>query len=153
MTEMYESGDQPKREPGQRNPGGRGERQDEYTVGYRQPPLHSRFKPGNKQGKGRKKGSKNLKTIVNEAFGMKRRAKVDGVIKNLSKIEIAMNQLANRASEGDLKAIGPLIELYERHGPQEDPAGPSPEQTRANVESLRDYLSLLDMFASDDDDG
>lgn len=38
---------------------------DEY-VGYCHPPVVHQFKPGNKFGKGRKKGSKNMKTILRD---------------------------------------------------------------------------------------
>lgn len=122
-------------------------------VGYGKPPKHSQFKPGNKRGKGRKKGSKNLKTIVNEALGMKRPAKVDGQIKKLSKIEVANHQLANAAAEGDHKSIMAANDYWERFGPQEDPEGPSRHQTKANLETLREYLELWDMFKGNEEDG
>jgi hypothetical protein len=68
MTESFTQDDEPEREPEQSD----GEAAAQaYSVGYGRPPLHSRFGSGNKQGKGRRKGSKNLKTIVNEAFGAK----------------------------------------------------------------------------------
>lgn len=124
-----------------------------YAVGYGKPPLDGQFQPGNKRGKGRKKGSKNLKTIVNEALGMKRPAKVDGQIKKLSKIEVANHQLANAAAEGDHKSIMAANDLYDRFGPQEDPEGPSRHQTKANLETLRDYLGLLDIFEDGEEDG
>ena len=121
-----------------------------YQVGYGQPPLHSQFQPGNKRGKGRSKGSKNLKTMVNQALGQKASAKVDGEVKKITKIELALHQLANQAAGGNLKAIESSIGLYDRHGPQEDPAGPSREQTRANLTVPRDYLALWDLFSDDE---
>jgi hypothetical protein len=124
----------------------------EGEVGYGKPPVAHQFAKGNKLGKGRPKGSKNLKTIVNEAFGVKVPAKIGGKTRKLTKIELAIHQLANKASAGDLKAIGKAITMHEQYGPQEDPAGPSPEQTRTSLEILEDYLALHKMFNGDNDD-
>ena len=124
---------------------------DAYQVGYGCPPRRSQFQLGNKRGKGRAKGSKNIKTIVNQALGSKAPARIDGQIKKLAKIELAMHQLANQAAGGNLKAIETSISLYDRHGPQEDPAGPSREQTKSNLATLRDYLELWDLFPEEDD--
>ena len=83
-------------------------------------------------------------------MGLKVSAKVDGQFKKLPKIELAVHQLANQAAGGNLKAIESSISLYDRHGPQEDPAGPSPGQTKANLTTLRNYLELWDLFPDDD---
>lgn len=123
-----------------------------YAVGYGKPPLKSQFQPGNKRGKGRRKGSKNLATIVNIALGTKKSARLDGEVVRVSKMELAAHQLANKAAAGDLKAINTAISLYDRFGPQEGPEGPSLHQTKANLETLRDYLDLWDMFGGADED-
>ena len=116
------------------------------AVGHGKPPLASRFQKGNKHGKGRAKGSKNLETMVNEALGMKMTAKVDGKVKQLSKMELALHQLANKSAGGDLHAIGRSIELYDRFGPQQDPSGPSPAETKTDFATLRAFLAMQDMF-------
>ena len=131
---------------------GAGEGSDEGEVGYGQPPVAHQFSKGNKLGKGRPKGSKNLKTIVNEALAVKVPAKVNGKTRKLTKIELAIHQLANKASAGDLKAIEKTIALHEQYGPQEDPQGPTPEQTQINLQSLGDYLGLHKLFETDKDD-
>lgn len=104
--------------------------------------VDTRFKKGNKHGKGRPKGIKNLKTIANEASNAKVSAKINGETKKVTKIALAMHQLANKAAAGDLRAIDKLIALQERYGPQEDPAGPSAEEARLDLDSLQDFLSL-----------
>jgi hypothetical protein len=124
----------------------------EGEVGYGKPPVAHQFSKGNKLGKGRPRGSKNLKTIVNEAFGVKVPAKIGGKTTKLTKIELALHQLANKASAGDLKAIGKAIAMHEQYGPQEDPTGPSPEQTQINLQALGDYLVLHKMFEGECDD-
>jgi hypothetical protein len=118
-----------------------------YKVGKGKPPLNTQFKKGNKLGKGRPKGAKNIKTIVNEVLGAKVSAKINGKVVKISKTELAMHQLSNKAGAGDLKAIDKVIAMEERYGPQEDPAGPAPEEIVRDLDTLRDYLNLYDMFA------
>lgn len=118
-----------------------------YRVGKGKPPLHTQFKKGNKLGKGRPRGAKNFKTIVNEVLGAKVTAKINGKAVRISRTELAMHQLSNKAGAGDLKAIDKVIAMEERYGPQDDPAGPSPEEIMRDLDTLRDYLNLYDMFA------
>lgn len=119
---------------------------DEYKVGYKKPPSEHQFQHGNKFGQGRPKGSKNTKTIVKEAFGQKVTATVGGKTKKMTKIELAMLQLANKASAGDLRAIEKAIQLQERYGPQEDPEGPDPAKVGHDLNALRDYLAMMDQI-------
>ena len=59
-------------------------------VGYCKPPTHTQFKKGNTCGKGRPKGAKNLKTIVNEAMNQKVPVKIGGKTKKLSKVALTV---------------------------------------------------------------
>jgi len=119
-----------------------------YKVGKGKPPIHTQFKKGNKAAKGRPKGSKNIKTIVNEVLGSKVRAKVNGKPVNITNTEYVMMQLTSQARAGQIKAIEKVIALGERYGPQEDPAGPAPEEIDRDIETLRDFLRFHDMFAA-----
>ncbi|MFN3619539.1 DUF5681 domain-containing protein [Sphingorhabdus sp.] len=127
------------------NPQGQGDQSadgQEYKVGYGKPPKHTQFPHGNGPGKGKPKGAKNLKTIVTSATGAKVSSKANGKIKKISKIEAAMIQLANKAAAGDLKAIEKLIALYERYGPEEHSILPTAEETKADLETLQNYLAM-----------
>lgn len=132
---------------------------DDYAVGYKKPPKNGQFGKGNKSGKGRPKGAKNLKTMVNAALGMKAQAQIGGKTVKISKIELALHQLANKASKGDDKAMGKAIELQAQYGPQDDPSGPSPQEAAADMAALEAYFALksgnLDCDGGDDgnDDG
>ncbi|MGI8705193.1 MAG: DUF5681 domain-containing protein [Sphingomicrobium sp.] len=119
-----------------------------YKVGKGKPPLHTQFKKGNKAAKGRPKGSKNIKTIVNEVLGSKVRAKINGKPVTITNTQYVMMQLASQARAGQFKAMDKVIALEERYGPQEDPAGPAPEEIERDVETLRDFLRVHDMFAA-----
>jgi len=113
-----------------------------YDVGYKKPPKHSQFKKGNKHGKGRPRGSRNVATYVREALEAKVTASVGGKPRKVSKIELGLHQLANLASKGNLKAIAQVIPLYERHCSQEND-GPIPEEETAHdLETLRHYFMM-----------
>lgn len=113
-----------------------------YEVGFGKPPVETRFKPGNTFGKGRRKGSKNMKTVVREALEAKVPARINGATRKMAKIELAMHQLANRASSGDLKAIGMALEAYERHGPLEEEEVISDDQVAYDLATLRHLLMM-----------
>ena len=115
---------------------------EEYKVGYGKPPKHTQFPKGNGPGKGKPKGAKNLKTIVNLVTGAKVSTKINGKVKKISKLEAALHQLVNKAAGGDLKAIEKLIALYERYGPEEQSVLPSPEETKVDLETLQNYLAM-----------
>ncbi|MEX0645691.1 MAG: DUF5681 domain-containing protein [Parvularculaceae bacterium] len=55
-----------------RNPGDDADARESdpsYAVGYRRPPVHSRFKKGQSGNpKGRSKGAANVKTLLNQAL-------------------------------------------------------------------------------------
>lgn len=120
--------------------------EEEYKVGPGNPPKHSQFKKGNTFGKGQKKGAKATKTIVKEALGMKVKTNLGGKTKNLTKVELALHQLATKASGGDLKAIEKVIALQQLYGPQEDPDGPPPKKLKLDRDTLRDHLEMLDLL-------
>ncbi|MCZ8170611.1 MAG: DUF5681 domain-containing protein, partial [Brevundimonas sp.] len=122
-------------------------KQDDYEVGYAKPPKATQFKPGNKFGKGRPKGAKNFATIVNEALGAKVPAKINGKTKKVTKIELAVHQLANKASSGDQKAIAKVVELYQQHGPQEPVGEISAEDSAYDLETIAHYLNMRGHFS------
>ena len=97
-------------------------------------------------GRGRPKGSKNLKTIVNDALSAKVSAKINGKVVKVSKVELAVHQLASKASAGNVNAIDKVMAMHERYGPQEDPSGPTPEETKIALDTLRDHLAIFDLF-------
>ena len=57
-------------------------------------------------------GSGNTATIVREALTARVKLKEDGRTRSMSKLEVSMAQLANKAAGGDLKAIAMVISLY-----------------------------------------
>ncbi len=90
------------------------ERVDEYAVGYGKPPEHTRFKRGRSGNpKGRPKGSKNFKTLIDRELDAKVVIREAGKRQQLSKREVVAKQLVKKALEGQDRAIAAIIKLSE----------------------------------------
>lgn len=100
-----------------------------YDIGYRRPPRHTQFKPGQSGNRrGRPRGTRKFSTL----FGEKLRAKVrirDGG-RPMAVREILINNLVASALKGDPKARDQLIKLLGQAGELE------PEVEAAISESL-----------------
>jgi hypothetical protein len=105
----------------------RGEAAEETRVGYRRPPVATRFRPGRSGNpRGRPKGARNLGAIIASALGEKVLATEDGRTRRISKYEAAIKQLVNSAATGDLRATHMLIGLVQAH--EARPAEEKPER-------------------------
>lgn len=110
--------------------------------------------------KGRPKGSKNQKTIYEEAFGKKVSVNLDGVPATMPKKEVTYHQIANKAAAGDPKATAIQLELDAKFDPGED-IPPTKEESAADFATLDEWISLrekCEVFAkpsdeSDDESG
>lgn len=81
-----------------------------YEVGYAKPPKRTRFKKGQSGNpKGRPKGSPNIVTAVRRAIHAKVPIIEQGKRKVVSKLDAAATQLANKAAQGDQRAIDRLL--------------------------------------------
>src|SRR5262245_66245159 len=87
------------------------------AVGYGRPPANRQFKPGQSGNpRGRRKGSKNLATMFAEALS--RRVSVrdkSGKIRTLSKQELMVEVMINKAAAGDPKAFATVVQFLEKY--------------------------------------
>ena len=83
-----------------------------YEVGYRRPPLHTRFQPG-KSGNpsGRPKGSPNLKSIFEKILKEQISLREGNVTQKISKAEAVMRGLAIGALKGDARSVMTLLRI------------------------------------------
>ena len=86
------------------------------AVGYRRPPVNRQFKPGQSGNpRGRPKGSKNFPTMFAEA--MSRPVTVrdkKGKIRTLSKQELMVEVMVNKALAGDPKAFAMVVQFADK---------------------------------------
>lgn len=118
----------------------------DYEVGYGKPPKASQFGKGNKAGKGRPKGAKNVKTIVNALANEKVSIRSGGRVSKMSLGEAALRQLFNKGAAGDIKAIGNIVPLMEKYGPLDEESLPPPAETEAQLDAIIDFLKLSGML-------
>ena len=85
---------------------------DAYDVGYKKPPLATRFQKGvSGNPRGRPKGARNLSTVVAAALNEKVLVTENGRKRRISKFEAAVKQLVNRAAGGEARATQLLLGL------------------------------------------
>lgn len=116
----------------------------DYHIGYGQPPKEHQFKKGRSGNpKGRPRGAKGLKTILSEQMHGKMTIKMDGQTQTVSKLTVIIINLSRKAMQGDLRAANTLLDLVQKHLPQEmgpDPDAPVTDDDQHIVESFRQRI-------------
>ncbi|MEM1288592.1 MAG: DUF5681 domain-containing protein [Pseudomonadota bacterium] len=86
--------------------------EEEYDVGYKKPPKHTQFKPGQSGNpKGRQKGARGLKTDLREELNERITITENGKAVKLTKQQVMMKQLSQQAMKGNIRAIALLTDL------------------------------------------
>jgi hypothetical protein len=100
-----------------RKPSGIGNRsKPDYEVGYRKPPVHSRFKPGGVGNpKGRPKKKKSVSEMIDDALMTRVKIEENGRTKMITAQEFIFRNLVRAAARGDTKATQLLFALRERY--------------------------------------
>jgi hypothetical protein len=86
-------------------------------VGYRRPPIHSRFKPGESGNpKGRPKVRKPMGDIFDEALNERISIRAGDKIRRVSRKEAMVLALIQRGMKGDPRAIAAIMALAQQRG-------------------------------------
>ena len=114
----------------------------DYKVGKGRPPLEHQWKPnqsGNK--KGRKKGSKNRKTIARASERKTFTIKRAGRPRRVTATEVGMHYLEQDILRGDRKAFLAYLEILDRYGDR--------DETTASMQELlaEDQAIIASMLA------
>jgi hypothetical protein len=116
--------------------------QPDYEVGYKRPPQHSQFKPGQSGNpSGRAKGSQNLKILFHKIMKEEVQLREGTDVRKVSKAEAIMRGLIIGALKGDTRAMGPLLRLAEQTGQFDDPK-----------DQIREIRRVIVRWKSGDDD-
>ena len=88
-----------------------------YEVGYGKPPTHTRFKPGQSGNpKGRRKGVRNLKSVLEEELFRPVAISEGGKRRNVSVLTLVIRQCLAKAAKGETRGLTPIIPLVQRAG-------------------------------------
>ena len=112
-----------------------------YDVGYRKPPKHTRFKPGQSGNpKGRPKGRKNFKTEFIEEF-----SELVTIVENGKKIRISkqralIKKLFIMAADGNIKALDTIHKMIDRYLEPQEASTPTEQPLSAEDQAILDQM-------------
>jgi len=92
-----------------------------YRVGYKRPPLHTRFRAGQSGNpSGRRKGSLNLKTLFDQILREEVSLREGSSVRKVSKAEAVLRGLVIGALKGDSRSLAAMFRLAEQTGQFEE---------------------------------
>jgi len=113
-------------------------------VGYRRPPKHSRFQPGQSGNPGgRPLGVKSLSDMVRKIVGQKVTVTENGRTRRIPRLEAILLRAASEASRGDAASLRLLLQLAERHGESAQTGAERETIAAEDVAILRRYFPDL----------
>jgi uncharacterized protein DUF5681 len=113
------------------------------AVGYGKPPVHTRFKPGQSGNpKGRRKGQRNVHTVVDEVLSQRITIREGNRTRSVSKLDAVIVTMVNAALKGDAKAQASLIAMMRSLGMTAEP----PQTTNLEPLTADDQSLIADYF-------
>jgi hypothetical protein len=117
----------------------------DHRIGYRRPPRHSRFRPGQSGNpRGRPPGVKSLSDIVRKIIGQKVTVTENGRARRIPRLEAILLRAAGEASRGDPPALRMLLQLTERYGESAQTGAEREMMGAEDLAILRRYLPDFD---------
>ena len=92
-----------------------------HAVGYKRPPVHTQFKPGQSGNpSGRTKGSKNLTTLFRKILNEQVSLREGDETRKITKAEAILRGVVVGAMKGDSRSVMTLFRLAEQTGQLEN---------------------------------
>jgi hypothetical protein len=96
------------------------------AVGYGKPPVHTQFKKGQSGNpRGRRKGQRNVHTVVDEALSQRITIREGNRTRSVTKLDAIVVTMVNAALKGDAKAQTSLIAMMRSLGMTGEPPQPA----------------------------
>jgi hypothetical protein len=84
---------------------------EEYPVGYKKPPLHTRFQKGRSGNpSGRPRGLRSVEDLAGKIALEKVSVKENGRRRKMPKVEVMLRRIFNKAMEGDIRCANRIID-------------------------------------------
>jgi hypothetical protein len=117
----------------------------DYKVGYKKPPLHTRFKKGQSGNpRGRPRGAKNFSTVLNDALNERVVVTENGRRRKISKRELGIRQLVDKFAMAEVQATRLLLGLMlERERLAAAPPAERPSLGAADEKVIDNLLKRL----------
>ena len=123
-----------------------------YKVGYAKTPVHSQFKKGQSgYPGGRKKGSRNFKTLLKELMEQKIELTEQGRGRRVEMGQALLLRAAQDALNGDHKARSDLFNRWERHSNDAEEKEKERDPAAERAEFLVDMIEKTMMGRFDDE--
>ena len=115
---------------------------DDSDIGYGKPPKQYQFQPGQSGNpKGRKKGSRGLKTDLGAELRSKVPVTENGKTRKLTKQQLVLKAMVTKAAKGDTKAAAHVLSMtMQMFGIEDERTGKS-QLSAADEALLADYLA------------
>ena len=118
----------------------------DYEVGYKRPPIETRFRKGNNANPhGRPRGSKNLASLLDRALDAPVMVVEDGARRRLTKRDMVIAQLVDRSARADLRAIKILLDMLEKLERRAAFGSAEPSEENEALEQLRARLARFSL--------
>ena len=135
------------RTPDAKAPLSTGASETSYAVGYRKPPAHSQFKPGESGNpKGRKKDAKGMKTLAKQMLTERISVHTAGGTKKMTRMDALLHKMVELGMKGNPRMLLGLIQLYEKSVSENLPSEaeqsslPLTQTDEAILEMMKDIL-------------
>jgi Family of unknown function (DUF5681) len=117
---------------------------NDYEIGYRRPPVHTRFKVGNPGNPtGRRKKKKTVRQIFESAMMQRINVEQNGRSRSMTLQEVIIFKLVRTSAQGDLRAIRTTFAMWEHYRDSSDTVLDPSELAAADRKILEEYLATL----------